>query len=78
MALVEERTVSVIAAERLIPLDVLAEAVMWVNLEDPHELAEELWVDTVTLKIRLENLRPNEHDYITSELALRQPWHTDN
>lgn len=78
LALVEERAVSVIAAQRLIPLEDLTEAVMWVDLSDPHELAEELWVDPVTLKIRLESLRPHEHDHILAELAARQPWTTDN
>jgi len=72
----EEHIVSVTAARRLIPLDTLTDAVMWVNLDDPHELADELWVDTLTLKIRITNLMPDEHAHISRELAQRQPWNT--
>ncbi|ETT24960.1 phage protein [Rhodococcus aetherivorans] len=74
LAAIEERVVSIIAARRLIPLDDLTEALMWVSLEDQAELADELWVDMPTLRIRLRHLAHEERAHINQELARRQPW----
>jgi hypothetical protein len=45
-------------ARRLIPFDALLDACRWAhNLE---ELADELWVDEPTARVRLEHLHPSE------------------
>lgn len=54
----EERTVSAIAARRLITLDALADALRWTR--DEHQLAEALWVDVPTLEARMAALDPVE------------------
>ncbi|MFC9892143.1 ImmA/IrrE family metallo-endopeptidase [Nocardia sp. NPDC127579] len=74
----EERRVSIIAAERLIPLPDLTAALMWVSLEDPRELAEELWVDVPTLRIRLRHIASTDLQHINAELARRRPWNIVN
>jgi hypothetical protein len=47
----EERVVSQLAARRLIPIDQLTAALAWTR--DPHQLADELWVDLPTLYARM-------------------------
>jgi hypothetical protein len=53
------------AARWLIPIENLADALVWAN--DDYELAEELWVDLGTVRTRLSTLRPDE----TAVLNLR-------
>ncbi|MDM3894802.1 ImmA/IrrE family metallo-endopeptidase [Mycobacterium intracellulare] len=56
----EEGTVSELAARRLIPLAALVDAYRWCPAGHVAELAEELWVDQPTLRIRLAALDPIE------------------
>lgn len=63
----EEREASVLAAQWLIRLEHLADALAWT--QDPHELAWELWVDLDTLNTRLEHLRPSELQYLQRRLT---------
>lgn len=58
----QERTVSQVAARRLIPLRALGEALRWSR--DPDEVAEELWVDVDTLRVRMAHLHPAERAYL--------------
>jgi Zn-dependent peptidase ImmA (M78 family) len=64
----EETAVHVVAAHRLIPLGTLAAALLTFG-EDLHALADELWVDVATLRIRLEHLHPVERAVIRRRLA---------
>lgn len=66
----EERLVEREAARRLIPLEALIDALRW--SQDEHELAEELWVDVDTVKIRLRHLTPAERRFISAELDRRE------
>jgi hypothetical protein len=54
----EERIVDQLAARRLIPFDALLDACRWAH--NLHELADELWVDEATVRVRLEHLHPSE------------------
>lgn len=65
----DERDAQRLAARRLIRIARLADAMVWTH--SPDELAEELWVDTDTLEVRLDNLHPSEHHYIAQRLAAR-------
>lgn len=56
----EERTVSELAARRLIPIEALIDAYRWCPAGNPAELAEELWVDVPTLRTRMGSLDPFE------------------
>jgi hypothetical protein len=53
-----EAEVSQAAARRLIPFDALLDALRWAR--NLHELADELWVDEDTVRVRLEHLHPSE------------------
>lgn len=66
----EELAVSIEASRRLIPLPDLIDALKWTR--DPVELADCLWVDHPTLKIRMNCLDPIE----TAELEfhLEDRW----
>lgn len=77
LAAAEERIVSDIAARRLIPLPSLTDALHWVDLSDRTALAEELWVDEPTLRIRLHNLTGDERARINNTLVHRHPWNMD-
>lgn len=68
----EEHTVEVLAARRLIELPHLLNGLLWT--QHPHELADELWVDIDTLTTRLQHLTPEERSHIETELTQRQPW----
>ncbi|MGW4123677.1 hypothetical protein [Nocardia sp. NPDC004711] len=59
----------------MIPLAGLTEAVMWAEPSNHYELAEELFVDIPTLRIRLHHLTSKEVQHIDSELVRRMPWH---
>jgi hypothetical protein len=65
-----DRAVSIEAARRLIPLDHLADALVW--SQDEWEVAEELWVDVPTTRLRIETLTPQEKDYIERRIAARE------
>jgi hypothetical protein len=54
----EERTVSELAARRLITIDHLVDGLRWT--QDASELAEHLWVDLPTLRARMASLDPIE------------------
>lgn len=77
LAMMEERTVEQIAARRLITLHALTEALMWVDLADRPALAEELWVDEFTLRIRLSGLTLRERTAVNHTLIERRPWNMD-
>ncbi len=63
----EELHVDRIAAGRLITTHALAEALAWSC--DPHEVADELWVDVPTLMARLRHLTDAEVHYLRRRLA---------
>lgn len=63
----EEEAVNAAAARRLIGIRALGEALAW-SL-DPHEVADELWVDVPTLQARLRHLHPSERHYLRRRLA---------
>ncbi|MFD6357895.1 hypothetical protein [Nocardia tengchongensis] len=77
LAEIEERIVSTLAARRLITLQSLERALMWSRPTNEVELAEELWVDIHTLRIRLRTLTSEEHSAL--DIAVREswPWHCD-
>lgn len=75
LAAIEERIVSALAAQRLITLPALTEALMWVAPDNQYDLAEELWVDTPTLRIRLSTITSAERAHINAALETRVPWH---
>lgn len=58
----EERDASVLAARWLVPLENLVEASRWAR--SLEELADELWVDVETVRIRLSNLLDAERDEV--------------
>ncbi|MFE3105975.1 hypothetical protein [Nocardia tengchongensis] len=66
---------SIIAAKRLIPLSALTDALMWVSPDNQYALAEQLWVDMPTLRIRLRHITAAEVQYVNAELDRQRPWH---
>lgn len=62
----QELVVSQLAARRLIPLRALGEALAWSR--DVDEVADELWVDTATLRTRLNHLHPAERAYLKQRI----------
>lgn len=64
----EECAVDRIAARKLIEIRDLGEALAWTSNRD--EAAEELWVDTDMLNVRLANLHPAEHHYLRRRLGV--------
>lgn len=65
-----ERQVQAETARRLIPLDALATALVWT--QDEWEVADELWVDVETARVRIENLTDPEKHYIERRIAARE------
>lgn len=65
-----ERRVDARAAQRLITLEQLAEAVTWCLGYD--ELAEHLHVDERTVRARIRGLTDQEKDYIERRIAARE------
>lgn len=61
-----ERQADQLAAERLITVDQLVEALLW--SQDERELAEMLWVDVATVRARLRGLSAAEHKLIDERL----------
>ncbi|WP_174553979.1 MULTISPECIES: hypothetical protein [Nocardia] len=68
---------SALAARRLITLLDLANALSWSDPRNLAEIAEELWVDLPTLRIRLTNLTAAEVRRVGVEVGHRWPWHCD-
>lgn len=68
----EERAVELEAARRLITVEQLVDAFVWLRHPSPAELADELWVDGTTLLCRMENLDPIEVAEI--EYATEGDW----
>lgn len=62
----DEASVSERAARWLLPIEVLADALVWCS--DDHELAEELWVDLHTVRCRLRTLTDQETALINARL----------
>lgn len=65
----EEAAVDDVVARYLIPLDRLAAAVAW-SL-DPHEIADELWVDVPTLEARARGLTEGERAVLRAVVERR-------
>lgn len=66
----DERAVDDAAARKLIPLEALAEALVWSY--DDHELAEELWVDLATVRARLKGLTDEETALLNERVDRRE------
>lgn len=66
----EERLVDELAARQLIPLPKLIEVLHWTR--DPYEIADELWTDAHTVRVRLNTLDPIEVTEL--EHALEGDW----
>lgn len=62
-----ERATDAAAARRLIPIEQLLEALRWTGNE--RELADELWVDVHTVRMRLASLTPRERVLLEQRLA---------
>ncbi|BBZ85105.1 hypothetical protein MA5S0422_3942 [Mycobacteroides abscessus 5S-0422] len=62
----EEHYVDVLAARRLIPLPALLRGLQWTN--DDYELAEELWTDVHTVRVRRQTLTPAERDWLADRV----------
>lgn len=62
----QERQVEHESARRLITIDDLVEALMW--SQDERELADQLWVDVATIRVRLQSLTPEEHEEIVQRV----------
>lgn len=77
LAAAEERIVADIAARRLIPLRSLLDAFMWTRPTNHYDLADELWVDVPTLRIRLSGLDRHEVAELNRAIDRRWPWHID-
>lgn len=58
----EERDAGALAARWLVPLESLVEAARWAR--SIEELADELWVDVETVRIRLSTLLDDERDEV--------------
>src|SRR5690349_9632705 len=57
----EESQAAQLAARRLIPVEQLADALLWSH--DLEVVAEALWVDVGTLRTRAAHLHPSERNY---------------
>lgn len=68
----EEEAVRRAAARRLIPFHRLEDAARWSR--DPHEIADELWVDVPTLEARIRGLHPSERAALNR--LLEETWHS--
>lgn len=62
----EERAVDRAAAQLLISIEALAEALLWSY--DEHEIAEELWVDVQTVRARMASLTDGETRQLNARL----------
>jgi hypothetical protein len=62
----EERMVDVLAAQRLISLPDLLHGLQWTN--NDYELAEELWTDVHTVRVRRQNLTQGERAWLADRV----------
>jgi phosphatidylserine/phosphatidylglycerophosphate/cardiolipin synthase-like enzyme len=62
-----ERATDIAAARRLIPIDLFIEALRWTGNE--RELADELWVDVHTIRVRFASLTATERARIDRALS---------
>jgi hypothetical protein len=60
-----------LVARRLITLDALATAALF-HGDDLTGVADELWVDVETLKIRLDHLHPSERGFLQRRISMRE------
>lgn len=63
----EELYVDTLAARRLIPLPALLNALRETN--NDYKLADELWTDVHTVRVRRENLNPRERAWLAQRLG---------
>lgn len=68
----EHRDIDSAAARLLVTLEDLVHALLWST--HPEEVADELWVDTLTLQARLADLTHQEREAIASRLADAPQW----
>lgn len=68
----EERIVDAIAARQLIPLENLTAALR--TSRHPYEIAEELWCDVHTVRVRMNNLDAIETAQLEHELGDEWLW----
>jgi hypothetical protein len=66
-----ERATDAVAARRLIPIELLAHAAVWTGNE--RELADELWVDVHTVRVRLATLTAAERRALERAVSVRSP-----
>lgn len=64
------RIVNEEAARRLITTEALADALLWT--QDEWEVAQEVWTDVETARVRIETLTDAETAYIDSRIAARE------
>lgn len=62
----EEFYVDTLAARKLIPLPDLLRGLQWTN--DDYELAEELWTDVHTVRVRRQNLTASERAWLADRV----------
>ncbi|MGH3956433.1 MAG: hypothetical protein ACRDTI_20605 [Mycobacterium sp.] len=62
----EEHMVDVLAAQRLISLPDLLHGLQWTN--NDYELAEELWTDVHTVRVRRQNLTQGERAWLADRV----------
>ncbi|AGM28130.1 ImmA/IrrE family metallo-endopeptidase [Mycobacteroides abscessus] len=62
----EERLVDILASRHLIPLPALLRGLQWTN--DDYELAEELWTDVHTVRVRRNNLTAAERTWLADRV----------
>lgn len=62
----QEARVEQWAARKLIELPALADALLW--SDDPHEVADALWVTVELLEVRVEHLHPSERAWLRNAL----------
>ncbi len=63
----EEDRVDELAARRLVRLTDLARGLHWTS--NAHELAEELWTDAHTIRVRLDTLTAEERAWLTNQFT---------
>lgn len=67
----QESVVDQWAARKLITLDALIDALRW--SDDPHEVADALWVTADLLEVRIAHLHPSERAAIRRQLRDQGP-----
>lgn len=65
----QESVVDQWAARKLITIEALVDALRW--SDDPHEVADCLWVTVDLLEIRLAHLHPSERAWVKREIGFK-------